>query len=141
MMQSINKFKKKIEDIDIKEAYDIEKVINKKISETISNQVDRCYNDYLENYWRSPSSEGKNLVSGMTRLEIEKRVTKILEDIFSKEYDEETLRTTMLKVLPEVFSSILFSRIENILICKEYDYISKTQDLIRHELESHIRIS
>lgn len=77
----------------------------------------------------------------MTRLEIEKRVTKILEDIFSKEYDEETLRTTMLKVLPEVFSSILFSRIENILICKEYDYISKTQDLIRHELESHIRIS
>ena len=47
----------------------------------------------------------------------------------------------LLKVLPEVFSSILFSRIESVLICKEYDYISKTQDLIRHELENHIRIS
>lgn len=134
---AINKqIQKKIEDMNIKEEYDIEKVIGRKISEAVSEQVDMCYNNYLEKYWKTPSSEGKDLVIQMTREEIGKRVTKILEDIFSNEYDEETLRTTMLKVLPDVFTSILFSRMEYNLVKKEHDYINQTRNIVRTEIEN-----
>lgn len=135
---AINKqIQEKIEAIDIQKEYDIDSRIRERISNIVYNKVDTGYNDYIDNFWRnSPTSKGERLIEEMSKQEIERRLKEVLDDVFSKEYDEETLRTTMLKVLPGVFSSILFSRMENALIKKEYDYMDRTRDLIRAELEN-----
>ena len=136
---AINKqIAEKIAALDIKEIYDIESKINSKITNLIKQEVDESYNSYLERYWSGTTSEGRNLIQSMTKAEIENRTKNILEEIFTNEYNEDVIRETMLKVIPDVFASILFERMESALFTKEYNYYNQVHNIVKGEIESAI---
>lgn len=74
----------------------------------------------------------------MTKAEIENRTKNILEEIFTNEYNEDVMRETMLKVIPDVFASILFERMESALFTKEYNYYNQVHNIVKGEIESAI---
>ncbi len=136
---AINKqISEKIAALDIKEMYDVESKINNKITNLIKQEVDESYNSYLERYWSGATSEGRNLIQSMTKTEIENRTKNIIEEIFTNEYNEDAMRETMLKMIPSVFTSILFSRIESTLFTKEYSYYNQIHDMVKNEIDSAI---
>lgn len=137
--EAINKqISEKIAALDIKEMYDVESKINNKITNLIKQEVDDSYNSYLERYWSGATSEGRNLIQSMTKAEIENRTKNILEEIFTNEYNEDAMRETMLKVIPDIFASILFERIESALFTKEYNYYNQIHNIVKGEIESAI---
>ena len=130
----------KIADLNIKEEYDIESKIDRSISCHVKDEVDCSYNKYLEKYFfgDGTSAEGRNLIQSMTKEEIEKRTKQIIEDVFTNDYNEETLRELMLKFLPDVFASILFRRMESALFNKENDYYNQMYNMVRGQIDSTI---
>ena len=136
---AINKqIAEKVTALDIKEMCDVESRINNKISSLIEKEVDYSYNDYLNEYWNRPTCEGKRLIESMTKAEIENRTKNIMEEIFSNEYNEDVLRETMLKMIPDVFSYALFSRIDKALFSEEHKYRDQVFNMVRHEIDSKI---
>ena len=134
-----NQIAEKVAELNIKEEYDIESKINNKITSVVNKEVDDSYNSYIENYWSCPTSEGKKLIESISKSEIENRTKKVMEEIFTNEYNEETLKEVMLKIIPDVFTSILFSRMESALFNKEHNYYNQIYNMVRNEIGSRIR--
>ena len=136
---AINKqIAEKVAELNIKEEYDIGSKIDNRITSVVNREVDESYNSYIENYWSSPTSEGKKLIESMSKTEIENRTKKVMEEIFTNEYNEDTLKEVMLKIIPDVFTSILFSRIESALFSKEHNYYNQIYGMVRGEIDSAI---
>lgn len=137
---AINKqIAEKVAELNIKEEYDIESKINNKITSIVNKEVDASYNSYIKEYWSYPTSDGKKLIESMSKSEIENRTKKVMEEIFTNEYNEETLKEVMLKIIPDVFASILFSRMESALFNKEHNYYNQIYNMVRNEIDSRIR--
>ena len=128
----------KVAALDIKEMYDVESKINSKITSIVNQEVSDSYNSYLDRYWSGATSEGRNLIQSMTKTEIENHTKNVLEEIFANDYNEDSMRETMLKVIPDVFASILFKRMESALFSKEWDYYSQIQNMVKGEIDSAI---
>ena len=136
---AINKqIAEKVAALDVKEMYDVESRINNRISSLVEHEVDCSYNDYLNKYWDCPTDEGKKLIESMTKAEIENRTKNIMEEIFANDYNEDVLRETMLKMIPDVFAYALFSRIDKALFCEEHKYRDQVFNMVRHEIDSKI---
>ena len=103
--------------------------------------MDDSYNSYIEKYWSctTSTSEGEKLIESISKSEIENRTKKVIEEIFTNEYNEETLKEVMLKIIPDVFASILFIRMESALFNKEYNYYNQIHNMVRNEIDSRIR--
>ena len=133
--ESINKqIAEKVEVLDIKDMFNIESKINDKITDLVSDAVDDSYNEYIDNYWRNATSEGRNLIQSMIKAEIENRTKQIIEEIFTNDYDEDKMREVMLKVIPDVFAYVLFSRMETTLFATEYSYREQMLNMIAAEV-------
>lgn len=138
---AINKqIAEKIAALDIKEMYDVESKINNKITNLINDEVEYSYNSYLnKKYWGDgTTAKGRELVEKLTKEKIENHTKKVMEEIFTNEYNEDVMRETMLKVIPSVFASILFSRMEFTLFTKEYNYYNQIHDMVKNEIDSAI---
>ena len=136
---AINKqIAEKVAELDLKDMYDVELKIDNKITSIINKAVDDSYNSYLDRYWSGTTSEGRNLIQSMTKTEIENHTKNVLEDIFANDYNEDTMREVMLKMLPDVFASILFRRMESVLFDKEWDYYNYMQNMVRNEIDNAI---
>lgn len=138
---AINKqIAEKVAALDIKEMYDVESRINNKITNIINDEVEYSYNSYLDKaYWGDgTSAKGRELVEKLTKEKIENHTKKVMEEIFANEYSEDIIRETMLKVIPSVFASILFSRMESALFSKEYNYYDKIHSMVKSEIDSAI---
>lgn len=138
---AINKqISEKIAALDIKEMYDVESKINNKITNLINDEVEYSYNSYLDKrYWGDgTTAKGRELVEKLTKEKIENHTKKVLEEIFTNEYNEDAMRETMLKVIPDIFASILFERMESTLFTKEYNYYNRIHDMVKGEIESAI---
>lgn len=136
---AINKqIAEKVAELNIKETYDIESKIDKKINNTITDEVDRCYNSYLEKYWAEPSSTGTEMVNDMTKTEVENRVKKVLDDIFSNTYNDDALKEIMIKMLPDVFTAILFNKLHSALLTSSYNYQEQMMGMVRCEIENRL---
>ena len=131
----INKqIKEKIAALDIKDMYNIESKIDNTISDYVKSEVNCSYNKYLDGYFwgrNSETSEGKKLIENISKEEIEKRTKKVIDDVFEKDYNEETLRELMIKFLPDVFATLLFKKMETALFNKEHDYRNETYNMVR----------
>ena len=138
---AINKqIAEKIEALDIKEEYDIEQKINNKITNMINDKVEYSYNSYIDNYWKSPTAEGKKLIESITKTEIENRTKQVIEEVFANEYSEEKIKEVMLKLIPDVFASIMFSRMESALFSQEHNYYNQIYNMVRGEIDSKINM-
>ena len=137
---AINKqIAEKVAALNIKEEYDVESKINNKITSLVNKEVDDSYNSYLDRYWNGATSDGRKLIETMTKIEIENHTKKVIEEIFANDYNEDTMREVMLKMIPSIFTSILFGRIESTLYTKEYDYSNRIHDMVKCEIENMIR--
>lgn len=137
---AINKqIAEKVSELNIREEYDIASKVDNRISKLVNDEVDYSYNSYIDKYWKHPTSEGKKLIESMSKTEIEKRTNEIMEEIFANEYKEDSLREVMLKIIPDVFTSIIFRRIESALFNKEFDYYNQIHNMVRSQIESKIR--
>ena len=137
---AINKqIQEKIAALDIKDMYNIETKIDNKISNLVKDEVNISYNKYIQkSFWDDGTTDnGKQFVEGMIKAEITKLANQVIDNIFT-EYNEEELRETMLKIMPDVFSSILFQRMESALFSKEYDYYNNIQNMVRSQIDSTI---
>lgn len=129
----------KVAALDIKDIYDVETRIDRKISDVIENEVDCSYNAYINRYWRDVTSKGRELIETMSKTEIEKRTAQVIEEIFANEYDEDTMREVMLKMIPDIYASILFKRMESALFKEEWNYYNNIQNMVRSQIDSMIR--
>ena len=126
----------KVAALNINEVYDVENRIENKLNNLIKEEVDYSYNNYIDKYWKHETSEGKKLIETMCKTEIENRVKIILDDIFSNEYNEETMRNMLLKSIPDVFTYALFGMIESGLYSKEYNYRENIHRIVKENIES-----
>lgn len=137
---AINKqIAEKVAALDIKEMYGIESKIDNKISNLVKEEVDCSYNQYIDRYWRNATSKGRELIESMSKAEIENRTKQVIEEIFANDYNEDTMREVMLKIIPDVFSSILFKRMESALFTKEYNYYDQIQNMVRSQIDNALR--
>lgn len=137
---AINKqIQEKIATLDIKDMYNIESKIDSKISNLVKDEVDVTYNEYInKSYWSdSITDSGRKFVEGMIKEEITNLANKVIDNIFT-EYNENAMREIMLKIIPDVFSSVLFQRMESALFSKEYDYYKNIENMVRREIDSTI---
>lgn len=136
---AINKqIAEKVATLNIKDEYDIESKIDRKISNLVSDEVDNHYNRYLDGYWSGVPSEGKKLIESMTKDEIERRTKLALEKVFDDEYSADKIREVALKVIPDVFGAVLFKKMENNLFSAEYSYYDRTHRMVMSEIANAI---
>jgi hypothetical protein len=136
---AINKqIAEKVAALDIKNMYDVEARIDNKISSLVKDEVDYSYNQYLNKYWSSPTDEGKKLIENMTKAEIENRTKKIMEEVFTNDYNEDTLREVMLKMIPDVFAYTLFEKLDTALCRTSSSYYNSIHNLVRGEIDAKI---
>ena len=130
----------KVTALDIKDIYDIESRISNKITNIINDEVEYSYNSYLDKaYWGDgTSAKGRELIEKLTKEKIESHTKEVMEEIFANEYSEDTIREIMLKVIPSVFTSILFRRMESGLFNNEYNYYDQIHNMVRGEIDSAI---
>ena len=126
----------KVAELNIKEEYDINSKIDNRISKLIDDEVDLSYNKYIDRYWRDATGEGRSLIQDMSKEEIKKRTNKIIDEIFANEFNEEALRDIVLQVMPNVFTSILFERLETALFKHEQSYYDQTGNMIRSMIDN-----
>lgn len=131
----------KVAALDIKEMYDIESKISNKITNIVNEEVEYAYNSYLDKaYWGDgTSAKGRELVEKLTKEKIENHTKEVMEEIFANEYNEDTMREVMFKIIPNVFASILFRRMESALFSKEADYYNDMYNMVRNEINNRIR--
>lgn len=121
--------------LDIKDVYDIESKISSKISTLIREEVDNCYNEYLDKYWDTPTSQGECLIKSITETEITKRTQKIIDEIFATDYNEKVLKELMIRFLPDIFVAILTTKLQSALSTADTNYHSTLFANIRSEIE------
>lgn len=138
--EAINKqIQEKVEALDIKEMHDVSSKIDYNISNLIEKEVEYSYNEYIDKYWKGhPTAEGRNLIKSMCKEEIENRVNKAIEEFFTEDIDENILREIMLKMLPDIFTYILFKKLENTLFSESYRYEEKMMNRVRSEIGSSL---
>ena len=124
--------------LNIGDMYDIESKIHDKISTLIKEEVEHSYNNYLDRYWKDATSDGRQLIAVMSKAEIERRTAKVIEDVFANVYTEDAMREAMLKVLPNVFTNVLFTRLESTLFASEYHYQENMRSIIASDIEAAI---
>jgi hypothetical protein len=138
---AINKqIAEKVSALDIKDMYNVEQRIDNRTNNLIKDEVEYAYNSYLDKrYWGDgTTAHGRELVENLTKEKIENHTKKVMEEIFANEYSEDVMRETMLKVIPSVFASILFSRMESALFSKEYNYYDQIHSMVMGEIDSAI---
>ena len=138
---SINKqIAEKVAALDIKEIYDVESRINNKITDLVEDNVNMSYNKYIKkNFWDDGTTDdGKKLIEGMIKTEIENHTNQVIEKIFADDYNEDAMREVMLKMIPDIFSYALFARVDKALFAKEYDYRDQVYNIVRAEIDSKI---
>ena len=129
---AINKqIQEKIAALDIKDMYNVETKIDNTISNYVKNEVDYCYNKYLDGYWSDDTSDGRKLIENISKEEIERRTKKIIDAVFENDYSEEKLRELMFKFLPDIFTTLLFRKMDSALFNKEHDYQSQMYNMTR----------
>lgn len=135
---AINKqIQEKIAALDIDDMYDVNKKIDNKISNYIENEIGYHYNKYLARYFgENTSPEGRELIESMSKEEIEKRTKKVIDDVFSNDYNEEKLRELMFKFLPDIFSTLLFEKMRSALFSSEHNYRNETYNMVRSQIDS-----
>lgn len=136
---AINKqIQEKIAELNIKDMYDINAKIDSKISNYIENEIVYYYNKYLARHFgeEGTSPEGRNLIECISKEEIEKRTQKVIDDIFTNDYNEEKLRELMFKVLPDIFSTLLFEKMRCALFSSEHNYRNETYNMVRSQIAS-----
>lgn len=138
---AINKqIAEKVAALEIKDMYDIESKIDNKISNLVKEEVNDSYNKYIDRYWgNGDTSDGRKLIESISKTEIENKTKQVIEEIFANDYNEDMMREVMLKMIPDIFSSILFSRMESALFTKEYNYYNQIQNMVRSQIDSMIR--
>lgn len=131
----------KIAELNIKEEYNIESRISNKIDGLLDDEVNDSYNSYLDkSYWGDgTTSKGREMIEKLTKEKIESHTKKLIEEIFANEYNEDTMREVMMKIIPDVFASILFKRMESALFDKEYNYYEKIHSLVRGEIDCAVQ--
>lgn len=134
---AINKqIAEKVAAINIKETYEIDQKIDHEINAIVKKEVDAGYNKYLDRYWAdSSTSEGRGLIQKLSREEIERRTKEAIDTIFTNEFDESAMREIMVKMIPLVFTDILFNKLENSLVTANYQYRDITRNMIMQEVE------
>lgn len=138
---AINKqIAEKVAALDIKDMYSVESKIDSKINNLIKDEVEYTYNSYLDKkYWGDgTTAHGRELVENLTKEKIENHTKKVMEEIFANEYSEDVMRETMLKVIPSVFASILFRRMESALFSNEYNYYDQIHSMVMGEIDAAI---
>ena len=138
---SINKqIAEKVAALDIKEMYDVELRINNRITDLIEDNINMSYNRYIKkSFWDDGTTDdGKKLIEGMIKAEIENRTNQVIEKIFADDYNEDTMREVMLKMIPDIFSYALFARIDKALSYKESNYYADVFSMVRSEIDSKI---
>lgn len=128
----------KVAALDVKDMYDIESKIDNKISNLVKEEVDCSYNAYIDRYWRDATSKGRDLIESMSKAEIENHTKQVIEEIFANDYNEDAMREIMLKMIPDIFASILFQRMESALFTKEWDYYDRIQNMTRSLIDDKI---
>ena len=137
--EAINKqIQEKIAALDIKDIYRIDSKIENKISDLIKEEVDYSYNKYLERYYGTSyeTGDGRDLIQRVTKEEVTNKVKDIVDDIFLNDYNEETLRKMMIEFLPDIFTSILFKRMDSALFSKEHDYQNQMYNMVRSQISA-----
>ena len=132
----------KIAELNIKETHElrIETRIEDAINREVSKLVDSGFNTYIANRhgWNGPITQyGKNLIDDISRTEIETRAKSMMDEFFTEERVNE-LREIMMKMIPNVFAHIMFSRLESSLYNTDYDYRNKMMSIMRSEIEHRI---
>jgi len=122
--------------MDIADSHDLESKIASTISSVIHNKVEEAYNQYLDRCWCGYTPEGKNLIEKITKETIERRVNEIMKKIFSEDFNEDHLKNIMLDMLPRVFTSVMFSRMDAALFSSEYNYTERVRNMIAAEVEA-----
>ena len=138
---TINKqIAEKVAALDIKDMYDVESRINNKIAYLIEDNINMSYNKYIKkSFWDDGTTdEGRKLIEGMIKTEIENRTNEVIEKIFSNDYNEDTLREVMLKMIPDVFAYTLFDKLDTALCRKSGSYYSSIHNLVRDEIDAKI---
>ena len=136
---AINKqIQEKIAALDIKDMYQVESKIENKISDFIKEEVDYAYNKYLDRYYgiSYETGDGRDLIQRVTKEEVTNKVKDIVDDIFLNDYNEETLRNMMIEFLPDIFTSILFKRMDSALFSKEYDYQNQMHNMVKSQISA-----
>jgi hypothetical protein len=137
---AINKqLQEKIAALDLKEMYDIENRVINNISGLVHDEVTYAYNAYLDRYFGSDnttSSKGRELVESMSKAEIESKTKHIIEKFFTETYSEDVLNQVMMKMMPNIITSIIYQRVESELYNSGYDYYNRTRDMVVEEIDS-----
>lgn len=132
---SINKqIAEKIAALNIEEMYDVESKVVSRITRTINDLVDNSYNNYIDRYWSAPTTDGKKLIETMSKSEIERRTGKVIEEVFTNEFNDDALRELVIKLLPSIFCNLLFTRLESSIFTNEYDYRERLMNQVTSEI-------
>ena len=138
---AINKqIAEKVAELDIKEMYDVESRIDSKIACLVEDNINISYNKYIsKSFWDDGTTNaGKKLIEGMIKAEIENRTNQVIEKIFAEDYNEDTMREVMIKMIPDIFSYALFARIDRALSYKESNYYNDVFNMVRNEIDNKI---
>lgn len=137
---AINKqIQEKVAALDINDC-DITSKINRQIEAKVKDQIEYAYNNYLDKYWGSGANkEGRNLIESTSKAEITNRTKQIVDEAFEKLYSEDELREIMFKIIPDVFTAVVFSKMEYSLFSKEQNYYANINSMVRSEIDSRLR--
>lgn len=136
---SINKqIAEKVAQVNIKEMYDIDHKIEAKLDSVVREEVDNCYNGYLERYWSEPSKMGIDMINNKINEEVCKRINDVIDNLFTDKYHDDKLREILIEILPSAMTSVIFSRLEHCMYKSVSDYqqmmMSNIQSMINYKL-------
>ena len=77
------------------------------------------------------------MINDMTKLEVESHIQKNLAEIFSTKYSDDMLQEIMIKMLPTVFTAVLFDRMTSALSNLDGKYHCMTHTLIQQDKREH----
>lgn len=133
---SINKqIAEKVAALNVEEMYDVESKVESRITRTINDLVDNSYNKYIDRYWSAPTSDGAKLIETMSKSEIERRTGKVIEEVFTNEFNDDALRELIIKLLPTIFCNLLFIRLESSIFTNEYNYREQLMNRVTSEIQ------
>lgn len=132
---AINKqIAEKIAELDVVKEYEINNKIDREIRGLVEESVKYAYGKYLDTFWAEKAdttSKGENLVEQVAKEKIEDYTKETMDKIFASEYSEETMQEIMLQMIPDVFTALLFSRIDKALFSNQNNYWQMTQNRVR----------
>ena len=132
-----SKIAEKIEEVDLG-SLDIKSLIDSKINTMIADKVEYNYDPYLSTYWKEPTSDGKKLITSITKEEIERRCTTEVNAVLD-ELGDESIRKIVLSILPEAMTTILLDRLSSAIFNTEFSYTDSLRNVIRSDINNSIR--